>query len=211
MISVHQHAAMPPTLKVHEAVFHLGEPPKPKQDRRVSRRSVAATRVVVRIAPKPREPTAPVTVYDSTMPSAIPASAKYVAAYRNGGYAESASEFPGKRIVWWVDTQGTDPHDTNALDVEPGDASPSQIPRWVDQELQDHSQAWLYEGRSSLAEVRAEVQTLPQREQERIRYWDADYSARAHVSPGAEATQWFGGGINGPQQYDVSEIAGHDR
>ncbi len=77
----------------------------------------------------PSGPTKPYLMYDSVTPSAIP-SGKVAAAYATGGYAASASQLKGHGSVVWIDTNGSDPK-ASALDVEPGDATPTQAATWA--------------------------------------------------------------------------------
>src|SRR5215470_11297824 len=84
-------------------------------------------------APAPQPAPQPTTIYDSVTPSSIPAGAK-AAVYSNGSYAASPSQVAGHANSLWIDTNGSNPK-ANALDVEPGDASPQQAATWVQQKL----------------------------------------------------------------------------
>ena len=138
-------------------------------------------------------------IYDSTTPSAIPGN-HVVATYATGNFAVPASAVSGDKAVVWIDTNGTDPH-AAALDIEPGDMTPSQAPAWVQARLHydPSGTAILYTMRSDWSQVQAAVSTLPQWMQSHIRWWIADPTGYPHMVPGANATQWYWG-----SNYDIS-------
>src|ERR1700734_3879806 len=78
---------------------------------------------------KAAAPAKPYEIYDSVTPSQIP-SGHEVATYADGGYAVSPSQVHGKHVLW-IDTNGSDPKGAAALDVEPGDATPSGAAAWA--------------------------------------------------------------------------------
>lgn len=106
-----------------------------------------------------------------------------------------------RRTVIWIDTLATDPAGSNALDIEPGCASPSQAAGWVRARLIAHPDATaiLYSSISEWSEVRADVASLPSWMQAHIRWWIADPTGYRHIVPGADATQWYWG-----NSYDIS-------
>jgi len=161
--------------------------------------AVAAPRPAPRKAAKPTGPTKPYVVYDSVTPSSLPSS-QPAAVYADGAYAASASEVSGHHSVLWIDTNGSDPN-ANALDVEPGDATPSSAAQWVQAHLskQPHSVAIIYTMRSDWSAVQDAVGGLPSWEQSHVRYWIADPTGVPHVVPGSSATQWYWG-----SHYDIS-------
>jgi hypothetical protein len=152
-------------------------------------------------APPPPPPPAPkpYLIYDSVTPRMIPAG-QQVATYATGGYAVPAAQVAGRGNVLWIDTQGTDPA-ASALDVEPGDATPSIAAAWAWHKLSaaPGAVARIYTMISEWPAVRAAIGTLPQRMQSQIRYWIADPTGVPHVLPGASATQWYWG-----KNYDIS-------
>jgi hypothetical protein len=141
------------------------------------------------------------TFYDSATPQNIPPHAP-MAAYADGGYAASPQEVAGHHVMW-IDTNGSDPR-ANALDIEPGDATPQQAAVWV----QEHNQVEpgvkpvLYMSRGQWPAVQASVSSLPRYEQNKVLYWVADPGGPAHL-PGAWATQYQWDG----NQYDVDAAA----
>jgi hypothetical protein len=150
-------------------------------------------------AAQPTGPTKPYVIYDSVTPGSLPAN-QPAAVYADGAYAASSSQVAGHHSVLWIDTNGSDPN-ANALDVEPGDATPAGAAQWVQAHLsaQPHSVAIIYTMRSDWSAVQDAVGGLPSWEQGHVRYWIADPTGVPHVVPGSSATQWYWG-----SNYDVS-------
>jgi hypothetical protein len=155
-------------------------------------------------APAPQQPVTqaasqPYQIYDSTTPSSIPAG-QQAAVYSDGAYAATPAQVAGHPNTLWIDTNGSNPS-ANALDVEPGDATPAQAGQWVAQKLTDTPSqvAIVYTMRSDWPAVQAAVGQLPQWMQSHVRWWIADPTGVPHMVPGASATQWEWG-----QNYDIS-------
>jgi hypothetical protein len=169
------------------------------------RRAGADDRRVQRDAPSVRgeaAPARPYEIYDSTTPSAIPAGHP-VATYADGAFAVSPGAVAGKKVVW-IDTNGSDPK-ANALDVEPGDVTPSGAGTWAAQKLHADpaGQAIIYTMKSDWAATRAAVDAaLPASLQSHVRWWIADPTGVRHLVPGSSATQWYWG-----SSYDISTAA----
>jgi hypothetical protein len=146
------------------------------------------------------QPKQPYTIYDSVNPSAVPAGQR-IATYVDGPYAVSSSQVTGHPSVLWIDTNGSSPKAASALDVEPGDATPTGAAQWVQQKLtaSPHSTAIVYTMQSEWPQVKAAVGTLPSSMQSHVRYWVADPTGVPHMVPGASATQWYWG-----NSYDIS-------
>jgi hypothetical protein len=161
--------------------------------------AVAAPRPATHKAAQPTGPTKPYLVYDSVTPGSLPSS-QPAAVYADGAYAAAASEVSGHHSLLWIDTNGSDPN-ANALDVEPGDATPASAAQWVQAHLskQPHSVAIIYTMRSDWSAVLGAVGGLPSWEQSHVRYWIADPTGVPHVVPGSSATQWYWG-----SSYDIS-------
>ncbi len=140
----------------------------------------------------------PYLIYDSVTPGAIPAH-HLVATYATGGYAVPAAQVAGRRVLW-IDTNGSDPH-ASALDIEPGDATPTMAAGWVRAKLtaDPHALARLYTMQSDWPAVQAAVATLPPQMRAQVRYWIADPTGYPHMVPGADATQWYWG-----SSYDIT-------
>jgi len=177
--SAHPAAAKPGTVTHHPAVHRAPA---------VHHRAAAAG------------PAGPYLVYDSVIPSALPAN-HVAAAYATGPFAASPAQLAGKGgPVVWIDTRGSDPA-ASALDVEPGDATPSVAASWAFHRLSQrpHAVARIYTMISEWAAVKAAVAGLPQKMQSRVRWWIADPTGVAHLVPGSDATQWYWG-----SSYDIS-------
>ena len=154
-----------------------------------SQAQVAATQ------PQPK----PFLIYDSVNPQAIPGD-PVVATYADGPHPDSPSAVANFSHVMWVDIDASDPH-ADALDIEPGCATPSEAAGWVSARLNanPHRVAVLYTMISQWSTVKADVSSLPAWMQSRIRWWIADPTGSPHVVPGSQATQWYWG-----QNYDIS-------
>lgn len=141
----------------------------------------------------------PYRIFDSVTPTAIPAH-RAVATYATGAYAVSRAQLAGRRTVFWIDTNGTDPN-ASILDVEPGDATPTQAATWAWHRLHAHPHALarIYTMLSWWPAVRAAVATLPPHMRSHIRWWIADPTGVPHLVPGSDATQWYWG-----HSYDIS-------
>jgi hypothetical protein len=141
----------------------------------------------------------PYDIYDSVSPSQVPAG-QPVATYADGPYAASSNHVTGHGKVLWIDTNGSDSK-ASALDVEPGDATPSTAAQWVHQKLtqQPGATAIVYTMQSEWAQVKAAINTLPSGMQSHVKYWVADPTGTPHMVPGASATQWYWG-----NSYDIS-------
>jgi hypothetical protein len=138
-------------------------------------------------------------IYDSVVPQTIPAG-QVVATYATGAHPIPTSAVAGRHTVIWIDTLGTDPS-ANALDIEPGCASPAQAAGWVRERLTAHPDATaiLYTTISQWSTVQADVASLPSSMRAKIRWWIADPTGSPHMLPGAQATQWYWG-----SSYDIS-------
>lgn len=147
------------------------------------------------------QPTAPYLMYDSVLPSAIPAH-HVAAVYATGPYTASPSELADKGPIIWIDVTGSDPA-ASALDVEPTDATPSGAASWAYQRLskRPHAVARIYCNISEWPAVKAAVAGLPRNIQSRIRWWIADPTGVPHLVPGSDATQWYWG-----PTYDISTV-----
>lgn len=149
------------------------------------------------------KPAAPYLMYDSVIPSAIPRH-HVAAVYATGPFAASSSQVAGRGgAVVWIDTRGTDPA-ASALDVEPGDATPSVAASWALHRLSQypHATARIYTMISEWAACKAAVAgLLPRSMQARVRWWIADPNGVDHLVPGSDATQWYWGST-----YDISTV-----
>jgi hypothetical protein len=159
----------------------------------------AATTAAVRRAARHRAgPVRPYEIYDSVTPAALPAGHP-IATYADGSYAASPAQLHGRHVLW-IDTNGSDPK-ANALDVEPGDATPAQAATWAAAHLHAHpaSPAIIYTMRSDWPAAQQAIAGLPGWMQHQVRWWIADPTGVPHIVPGANATQWYWG-----SSYDIT-------
>ena len=177
----------------HTGAISLNAASGPTPSGRVSRQPAQ------RQTATPGRPAAPYLIYDSVIPSAIP-SHEMIATYATGPYAVSPSQMSGRGPVMWIDVQGTD-YGASALDVEPGDATPSVAASWAWHRLNAYPNgiAHIYTMLSEWPSVQAACATLPAWMQARIRWWIADPTGVPHIVPGSDATQWYWG-----SSYDIS-------
>jgi hypothetical protein len=170
--------------------------------RSASRKTVADSTVARRADARPARsagPARPYEIYDSVTPSAIPAGHE-VATYADGPFAASPGSVAGKKVLW-IDTNGSDPR-ASALDVEPGDATPTLAGSWAAQKLHadPRGQAIIYTMRSDWPAAEAAVDAaVPAGLHSHVKWWIADPTGVPHVVPGSSATQWSWG-----SSYDIS-------
>ena len=183
----------------HAAVAAKQEPAKQEAVAAANQQAAKAAAAKAAAAKAAAKPAQPYLMYDSVTPSSIP-SGKAAAVYSNGNYAASASQTAGHGSVLWIDTNGSNPS-ANALDVEPGDATPAGAAVWVQQRLSSHPKevAIVYTMRSQWQAVKDNVAHLPGWMQSKVRYWIADPTGVPHVVPGSNATQWYWGA-----NYDIT-------
>lgn len=131
-------------------------------------------------------------MYDSIVLSTIPANPPAVAGYVAGHwptYPLLAAAFPSAiRIPIAVQANEKITGVRMAcLDVEPGDATPSQDRAWVNMEIAAHVKPCIYASLSTMPQVKATLSGLA-----RSAYflWDADWTFVAHLDLGYDATQW---------------------
>jgi hypothetical protein len=150
-------------------------------------------------AAKSAEPAKPYKIYDSVTPSSIP-TGKAAAVYSNGAYQASTASVSGRPSVVWIDTNGSNTS-ANALDVEPGDATPAGAAAWVQAKLtkNPNQDAIVYTFKSDWGQVISNVNALPGWMHSHVKYWIADPTGTEHVLPGSTATQWYWG-----PNYDIS-------
>jgi hypothetical protein len=188
----------------HKAVAHKAVAAKPVAYKPAVHKKKAAHKAVTRKKTARRAAVArkPYLIYDSVTPSAVPGSRR-IAAYATGNYAASSRQVSGHGPVLWIDTTGSD-YAASALDVEPGDATPTLAANWARHRLAEHphSQAVIYTMRSEWGAVKAAVDALPARMRSEVRWWIADPTGSPHIVPGANATQWYWG-----PNYDITTVA----
>jgi hypothetical protein len=149
--------------------------------------------MLTRSKPKPVPTT---TLFDSTNYLSLRPSTN-VALYLCGRYAAPNTPATAKRFktITWICVCGQHP-EANALDIETGDAIPSDVLTWVPAHVKhygDKGRARLYSNLSAWPQVKLYVSKVSPVERSTVRYWIADPTGREHVVPGSSATQWFWG------------------
>jgi hypothetical protein len=141
-------------------------------------------------------------IYDSTMPWQLPSN-RDVAVYANGRYQASFAAVAHSKSVLWIDVTGSNTG-CDALDVEPGDASPATAGTWAKARLSATagSIAVIYTMRAEWQATRQAISKLPAQLRDRVRWWIADPTGKPHIVPGSDATQWYWGST-----YDISTAA----
>lgn len=147
------------------------------------------------------------TMYDSVNPAAIPRGALLVAGYlAPSRYEWSKNEwnmFPLARKIRIAITATT--NDGHVLDVEPGDADPSEAPGWVRcRRAAGFPYPVVYCNHSTWPAVRREF--LRQKVAPPL-YWIAKYDGVAQLIPGAIAKQYADPGVHNTGHFDLSVAA----
>jgi hypothetical protein len=144
-------------------------------------------------------------MYDSINVDSIPDDATLMAGYINGkstwqSYYPMVARFPNATVL----SISVAAHNSNGtyvaadiLDIEKGDATPSEAPGWVTAMRSLGRTPTLYCSR--LGTWPATQQAIGAAKLAPPNYWIADYTSTAHLVPGSVATQWTD---TGP--YDLS-------
>jgi hypothetical protein len=143
------------------------------------------------------------TMYDSVTAADIPASALFVAGYVDGRYAWSAADwnrFPNA-LRLGISVFG---NTADVLDVETGDATPSDAVQWV-ANARAHGRPYpgVYCNASAWPTVRA---TFDAHQVAEPWYWIADYDNRRDIPSGAVAKQYINDPASGGH-FDLSVIS----
>jgi hypothetical protein len=162
-------------------------------------RSHAAHASARRLA-RPAAPARPYLIYDSVTPSSIPSHQDAVAAYSDGPHPTPSGEVSGRGSVMWISITGHD-YGASVIDVEPGNASPSQAASWARHRLSahPHAVARIYTMLNEWDATKAAVASLPAQMRARIHWWIANPTGHPHIVPGSDATQWYWG-----SHYDIT-------
>ncbi len=138
-------------------------------------------------------------MYDSVSVGEIPTDAGAVALYIDGRYANWRAGVDHAKHANHLSIAVFPEHDAAALDVETGDATPSQAPAWVRRQLHrdPRSRPVIYASRDTMPQILAELERDGLRRSQ-VRLWSAHYTMGPHIcSPRgcgagftADATQW---------------------
>jgi hypothetical protein len=144
------------------------------------------------------------TMYDSVTPSAIPTNAALVAGYIDGPFAWSNAQwarFP-RSVPVRIATRAA----TNAghvLDVETGDATPTQATAWVTMRRKAGTDPSVYCNASTWPTVQAAFTAAKVAQPH---YWIAHYDGSTAIPAGAVAKQYVDPPNSGGD-YDLSAVA----
>jgi hypothetical protein len=143
---------------------------------------------------------------DAIFASALPSWAQAVAGYTSGNwpsYLPIVARFPH---AYHVSIAVNAFQSANCLDIEPGDAVPSEAVGWVHtQWYLGNTRPCLYSSLSEMSSVRADLAGAGII-RSRVRLWDADWTYVPHLDAGYDATQWTDHGPNG-ENFDESTVA----
>jgi hypothetical protein len=140
------------------------------------------------------------TMYDSTDVAHLPDGADAYAGYTSGLFPTwdaLKARFTGKAHLVSIAIDAT--HHALCLDVENGDAIPSQVPAWVQAEHgRNVHRPIVYASASAIVEVLARLSAAGIK-RDQVRLWSAHYGIGKHICgpqvkdcgfPVADATQW---------------------
>lgn len=129
-------------------------------------------------------------MFDSVNVNNIPKDAKWVAGYVNGiwpTYHDLVKSHPNAQHVS-ITINASEVADV--LDVEKGDATPSQAPVWAKAMRAKGHTPIIYTSLSNVSTVREEFTKVNEAEP---MFWVADWTNSPHLVPGSIATQWADG------------------
>ncbi len=149
--------------------------------------------------PKPQPKPSRITMYDATEADQIPPSPEAVAGYVDGKYQsfnQMLKRFPrAKHVSIAVFAQDN----ARCLDVEKGDATPAEVPRWVRrQHARGIKRPWLYADKSTMPAIKRHLME-DHISRSQVILWVADPTGgKRHIPPGFDACQylWNPGGRN---------------
>lgn len=145
--------------------------------------------------PSKLKATPTILMYDDVTVSRIPSNAQAVACYAVGSFANCGSMAQAFPHAYRVSITPTWSGRANILDVEPGDATPSQAGPWVKADIAaGFKRPGIYASLSTMSAVRASLNAAGL---SRSQYflWDAHWTFTPQLDAGYDATQWYGGNI----------------
>lgn len=140
------------------------------------------------------------TMYDAVTVSDLPKTATLIAGYVDGQFANvntMRQQFPNATIVDIAVFPTT--NNGHVLDVETGDATPTQAPGWAKMRRSAGIDPTIYCNKSTWQAVQNAFTATGEPQPH---YWIADWTGQPHSIPGAVACQYQAAG-----PYDVSEVA----
>jgi len=129
-----------------------------------------------------------IAMFDAVAISEIPASPQAVAGYVGGNFptfSPLVQRFPNaKHLSIAVNSS----EDAECLDIENGDAVPSDAPAWHARQMaRGVKRPVFYANTSTMPAVIAALRGIPRSQ---YRLWTAHYTHQPHIEPGSDATQW---------------------
>ena len=132
----------------------------------------------------------PVTMFDAVTIGEIPANPPAVAGYVGGAfptYSQLVARFPKASHLSIAVNAG---EDAECLDVETGDAIPSDAAVWYRRQVaRGVKRPVFYADTSTMPAVIAALKKAKVA-RKNYRLWTAHYTNVAHIEPGSDATQW---------------------
>ncbi len=132
----------------------------------------------------------PLAMFDSIDPSQIPSNPPAVAGYVGGSwpdYSRLVARFP-KAHHLSIAVNASE--DADCLDVENGDAVPSEAPAWVKrQKARGIERPVVYSSVSQMPGILEELKKAGLKRTD-FRVWSAHYTDTPHIESGSDATQW---------------------
>jgi len=136
-------------------------------------------------------------MFDAISVDQIPKDAQAVAGYTSGNwptFPEVQRKFPRAHKLSIAISAS---HDADCLDIERGDASPSDAPGWVKRQMPRVKRPVVYASRSDMPAVLRSLASGGLG-RSRVRVWSAHYTYKPHIcgphtcgaSFQADATQW---------------------
>lgn len=140
-------------------------------------------------APPPASLTNTLQMYDSVSINVLPVGNPVYAGYTSGNwptYTSLVAKFPLAKVVSIaVNTS----HTAQCLDIEPGDATPSEAAAWFRADRSGHAKPCFYASLANWPTVAADLSAAGI---SRSQYfaWDANWTYVKHLDSGYDATQW---------------------
>lgn len=140
--------------------------------------------------PKPDPKPTRFAMFDSITFEGVPPDPPAVAGYVDGRYENYGAMVKRYPKAKHLSIAVIPSNDADCLDIETGDATPSQAPAWVrKQHARGVRRPVVYANTSTMPAV---LEALTKNGISRTQYkvWTAHYTDVAHVEPGSDATQW---------------------
>lgn len=144
------------------------------------------------------------TMYDSTTPGAIPATASLVAGYVDGEFAWRPVDWARFPLAQHVGITVVGAPGVAVADVETGDLNPESGAAWAKRELAAGRFPTIYSNRATWPAVAAALGPLAAE----VPWWAADPTGSQHLVAGSAVTQYAWPGRGSPGKFDLSMTDG---